>query len=164
MTEFGGEYYKGFAANMYLKLGKENAFVEVRQNNLRYGADYIELADYYRERKDIDTEVSLVEEALKKAEGRLDEVYVWLFQHYRSLNDEGKILELYEIVLKKKKDVDTAVNFLYEYYKEKSDYEKQKKYLLLMMKYSASDTARHWFDICKTELHLEDFESNRKKI
>ena len=164
LNEFGGGYYKSFAANMYLKLGKEDTFVEVRQNNLRYGADYIELADYYREKKDIDTAVSLAKEALKKAEGRLDEVYLWLFQHYSRLNDEGQILELYETALKKGKDVDTAVSFLYEYYKGKSDYEKQKKYLLLMMKYSTGNAIRHWFDICKAELHLEDFESNRKII
>lgn len=48
LNEFGGEYYKGFAANMYLQLGKEDAFVEVQQNSLRYGADYIKLADYYK--------------------------------------------------------------------------------------------------------------------
>lgn len=164
LNEFGGTYYKGFAANIYLELGKEDAFVEVQQNNLHYGTDYIKLANYYKERKEIDTAVSLMEEALKKVGGRLDEVYSWLFQYYSSINDEGKILKLYETALKKKQNIDTAVSFLYEYYKEKSYYEKQKKYLLLMMKYSASNTVRYWFDLCKAELHSEDFESNRKKM
>lgn len=164
LKEYGGNYYQDFAANMYLQLGEEESFVEVQKNNLHYGSEYIKLADYYKKKKDIKRAVLLMEEALKKAEGRMDEIYSWLFRYYASSNNEDKILKLYETACKKKRDMDMMVSLLYEYYKEKNDYEKQKEYLLLMMKYSSSDAIRHWFHMCRAELHPEDFESNRQKI
>lgn len=75
LNEYGGHYYKDVAADMYWKLGKEEAFLEIQQNNLCYGSDYIKLADYYKKKKNAEKALSIMETALEQAEGRMDEVY-----------------------------------------------------------------------------------------
>ena len=165
LEKYGGNYYRNYAASMYFDLGEEEEFERVQADNLIYGSDYIRLAEYYKEeKKDLKKAVSLVETALKKADGRMDEVYTWLFKYYAKSGEEDKIINLYETAKKKKWDLDIMISLLYEYYKEKGDYGRQKEYLVQMMKYCDRDEVRRWFETCRTELKQEDFESNRKNI
>lgn len=155
LTKSGNGYYIGVAANIYLNCGEDEAFVETQSKNLRYGSDYIELADYYKKNKQPDKAVALVEEALSKADGRMDEVYRWLFKEYRKKNQEDKIQQLYKKALSKKWNVDTMVGLMYEYYSD--DYDKKKPYLLKMPEVCDSRDIRKWFDECKNQLSEEDF-------
>ncbi|SCW77055.1 hypothetical protein SAMN02910400_02342 [Lachnospiraceae bacterium C10] len=127
ISESSSDYYRKYAAGIYLKYGKDETFIELQSKNLEYGSDYIRLADYYKKNKQMDKAISLVEEALKKCNGRLDEVYEWLFKAYKRKKQERKILDLYKTAIKKSRDVSTMTKLMYEYYSE--NYEKKKPYL-----------------------------------
>ena len=99
------DYYKTYAAKMFLKLGKEDEFLEVQSQNLRYGEDYIRLAEYYRDKQDEEKAIRIMEQALQKAEGRMDTVYNWLFRTYRRKKQDAKIDALYRMAVSKNKDV-----------------------------------------------------------
>lgn len=158
LAKSGNDYYRGVAANIYLSYGEDDIFIEIQSQNLRYGSDYIKLADYYRNHKQADKAVSLVEEALSKANGRMDEVYRWLFKEYKKKGQEDKIQWLYKTALSRKWNVDTMVELMYENYSD--DYGKKKEYLLKMVKVCDSENIRKWFDECKSELREEDFRKN----
>jgi tetratricopeptide (TPR) repeat protein len=134
----GGDYYAGVAARMFLEYGIEDKYLNVRQDHLHYGSDYIELANYYVKKNQNDKAIELVEEALKSADGRMDEVYEWLFKKYVKKKQEDKIIGLYHKAIEKKWNVDVMVKLMYQYYKD--DYTEKKKYLLKMM------------DVCETSI------------
>lgn len=162
LSKSSGGYYVGYAADLYLEYGEEDKFIELQLKNLHYGSDYIHLADYYKKKRQPEKAIKLVEEALGKADGRMDEVYEWLFREYKKKNQEDKILKLYQNALKKKWNLATMVKLMYEYYK--ADYDKMKPYLLQMMEVCDSREARKWYDECKKNLTEDDFGNVSKML
>lgn len=162
ISESSSDYYRKYAAGIYLKYGKDEIFIELQSKNLEYGSDYIRLADYYKKNKQMDKAISLVEEALKKCNGRLDEVYEWLFKEYKRKKQERKILDLYKTAIKKSRDVSTMTKLMYEYYSE--NYEKKKPYLLKMIEVCDGKRAKEWYDECKRILTSADFEKESEQL
>jgi tetratricopeptide (TPR) repeat protein len=162
ISESSSDYYRKYAAGIYLKYGKDETFIELQSKNLEYGSDYIRLADYYKKNKQMDKAISLVEEALKKCNGRLDEVYEWLFKAYKRKKQERKILDLYKTAIKKSRDVSTMTKLMYEYYSE--NYEKKKPYLLKMIEVCDGKRAKEWYDECKRILTSADFEKESEQL
>lgn len=162
ISESSSDYYRKYAAGIYLKYGKDETFIELQSKNLEYGSDYIRLADYYKKNKQMDKAISLVEEALKKCNGRLDEVYEWLFKEYKRKKQERKILDLYKTAIKKSRDVSTMTKLMYEYYSE--NYEKKKPYLLKMIEVCDGKRAKEWYDECKRILTSADFEKESEQL
>ena len=162
ISESSSDYYRKYAAGIYLKYGKDETFIELQSKNLEYGSDYIRLADYYKKNKQMDKAISLVEEALKKCNGRLDEVYEWLFKAYKRKKQERKILDLYKTAIKKSRDVSTMTKLMYEYYSE--NYEKKKPYLLKMIEVCDDKRAKEWYDECKRILTSADFEKESEQL
>lgn len=162
ISESSSDYYRKYAAGIYLKYGKDETFIELQSKNLEYGSDYIRLADYYKKNKQMDKAISLVEEALKKCNGRLDEVYEWLFKEYKRMKQERKILDLYKTAIKKSRDVSTMTKLMYEYYSE--NYEKKKPYLLKMIEVCDGKRAKEWYDECKRILTSADFEKESEQL
>lgn len=152
-------YYRKYAANMFKEYGQEDEFEEIISRNLQYGSDYITLANHYKKSKQNDKAVKLVEEALEKAVGRMDEVYKWLFKEYEKNNEEKKILALYKKALKKKWNLNTMIDLMCQYYKD--DYEKRKPYLLKTVEVCDSASVKHCYDRCRQELKEEDFAKER---
>lgn len=150
-----GGYYASVAAKMFLDYGKDDEYLRVRQDNLCYGSDYIELANYFISKKQDDKAVDLVEEALKYANGRMDEVYEWLFKNYAEKKQEDKIIKLYQKAIEKNCNIDVIVELMYQYYQD--DYTKKKKYLLRMIELCGIRSLRKWFDECKQVLCEDDF-------
>ena len=60
--------------------------------NLNYSRDYLELAGYYEEHGDNKQALQIVQEGFRKVDGRLDEIYEYLFQYYVE-HDDQKALE-----------------------------------------------------------------------
>ena len=162
ISESSSDYYRKYAAGIFLKYGKDETFIELQSKNLEYGSDYIRLADYYKKNKQMDKAISLVEEALKKCNGRLDEVYEWLFKEYKRKKQERKILDLYNTAIKKSRDVSTMTKLMYEYYYE--NYEKKKPYLLKMIEVCDGKRAKEWYDECKRILTSADFEKESEQL
>lgn len=162
ISESSSDYYRRYAAGIYLKYGKDEAFIDLQSRNLEYGSDYIRLADYYKKNKQVDKAISLVEKALKNCNGRLDEVYEWLFKEYKRKKQEHKILGLYKTAIKKERDVSTMTELMYGYYSD--DYEKKKPYLLKMIEVCDGRKAREWYDECKKVLENSDFEKESEHL
>lgn len=154
----GGDYYAGVAAKMFLDYGEEDEYLRVRQDNLHYGSDYIELANYYLRKNQYNKAIELVEESLKRADGRMDEVYEWLFKKYAKKKQEDKIIGLYHKAIDKKWNVDVMVQLMYQYYQD--DYAEKTKYLLKMIEVCETRSLRKWFNECKKVLSDSDFQKH----
>ena len=154
----GGEYYAGVAANIFLDCGKEDEYLRIRQANLNCGEDFIELADYLITKNQYNDAIKLVEDALKSANGNMDNVYEWLFKKYAKKKQEDKIMKLYRKSIEKECDVDVMVELMYHYYKD--NHTEKKKYLLKMIEVCKAKNIRKWFDECKEVLSKEDFQEH----
>ena len=89
------QYYRKYAARLFLEHGDEDSFVEIQSKILEYGSDYIAQADFYVRKGQQDRAVRLVERAAAKVDSRLDEVYEWLFKVYSKSGQEDKLISLY---------------------------------------------------------------------
>ncbi len=59
-----------------------------------YGADYHDLAQFYREEGDHEQALAVAEEGLKKGQGRMDELRRFLAEHARESGDRERYLDL----------------------------------------------------------------------
>lgn len=164
-------YYGDLAAEIYRAYGEDAKYLEYKKAHLNYSQDYLDLAKYYEKHGDSGQALQIVQEAYRKIDGRLDEIYRYLFQYYVKHNDRKALEELYRDSMKKGRDQDTITELMHGYYKEKGEYEKQKATLLRLL--SCADTGR-WrgnrgglyklYRQCRQELTSEDFDKEEKGI
>lgn len=95
LTEKANSYYRGVAARIYLENGEDQKFIENKKANLQYGSDYLELAAYYEKHHDSEKALKIVLEGLNRTDGRLDEIYEYLFRYYEKNEDETALEKLY---------------------------------------------------------------------
>lgn len=155
-------YWSHIAATIYLKYGDKDKYVAIKANNLQYGSDYIELANYYKAENQLTKAIELVEEALDKDCGFVDQVYNWLFKEYVLLNQEDKMTKMVKKALTKKQALDTLYELMIQYYA--NDYENKKVYLIKMLEVCNSRHLRQWFDECKSFLSASDFANHSAKL
>lgn len=160
----GNSYYKNLASSIYREVGEGQKYLASKKAQLKYGSDYLDLASYYEEQGKQEIALQIVLEGLKKVDGRLDEIYEYLYKFYKSKNDEAAIIALYQTALSKKKSIDYITELLYEYYKEKRDYSKHKDMLLNLVQCSGSRDVKKWYTRCKEELLEHDFIKIEKSI
>lgn len=156
LRDASSTYYRKFAADLFLKYGDEDSFVEIQSQNLEYGSDYIALADFFMKKGQRDKAIRLVETAAQEVDSRLDEVYEWLYKVYREENQEEKLVHLYETAQRKRWNLDTMTRLMVEYYAD--DYEKRRPYLLRMPEVCRDEDTKKWIDTCRSELTPEDFD------
>jgi len=109
------EFYTDFLIELYKNGGREKEFLEIINRNLRDSSDYLRLAEFWREKGEIEKAISISEEAIrnKKIEfydGKLFEfledlyekkvmdqellkLYIIHFKHFPSLNFYNKIIK-----------------------------------------------------------------------
>lgn len=164
LEKYGNSYYKKMAARIFLNNGEDEKFLESKKANLIYGSDYLELAQYYESHGDKGKAVKIVQTGLNKADGRLDEIYAYLFQYYRENHDEVSLEKLYADAKKRKRDQDKIIELMHGYYKEQNNYEKQKETLLELLKYTRESNLLELYQDCKQELTEDDFSDNENEI
>lgn len=164
LGKYGNFYYKGLAARMFLNNGEDEKFLESKKANLKYGSDYLELAEYYENHGDKKQAVKIAQEGLKKANGRLDEIYAYLFQYYKGNQDEVSLEKLYAGAEKQKLDQDVITELMHGYYKEQNNYAKQRETLLAFLKHVNESRLLELYQDCKQELTEDDFSDNEKDI
>lgn len=81
-----------WASEIYLACGEDGKYLESKKANLNYSRDYLELAGYYEEHGDSKQALQIVQEGFRKVDGRLDEIYEYLFRYYVE-HDDQKALE-----------------------------------------------------------------------
>lgn len=87
----------------------------------------------------------------------MDEIYEYLFQYYKKRNNEEALEKLYTNAEKKNRDRDTIVKLMYQYYREKGDYEKKKEALMKLLQCIDVGKLYELYQQCRTELTEADF-------
>lgn len=164
LIENASHYYQGIASEIYLENGEDQKFIESKNISLKYGSDYLELAHYYKKYNDEKKALKIVLEGLDKADGRLDEIYEYLFQYYKKNKDEAALEKLYAGAEKRIMNQDTITELMYNYYLEKGDYEKKKNVLLKWISCCDIKQLNELYQKCIQELLDEDFQKNETKI
>ena len=162
LSKSASHFYRSDAAELYLECGEEEKFEALQKENLEYAEDYIRLAEYYKSKGMREKAIRLAEEAIDGADGRMDELYPWLFKEYEANGQEEKILQLYEKAKKKYRNFGTLAALLYAYYRE--DYEKKKPYLLETAESCEDREAGKWYEECKNVLKAEDFKKVQGRL
>ena len=76
------------------------------------------MAAYYKKHDEEETALKTVLEGLDKADGRLDEIYEYLFRYYEKNKNEAALESLYEKSEKRNSDQDTIVELMNQYYQK----------------------------------------------
>lgn len=164
LVKSANSYYRGLAAKIYLENGEEQKFIESKKANLHYGSDYLELAAYYKKHNDKETALKIVLEGLDKADGRLDEIYEYLFRYYEKNENEAALEKLYAQSEKRNRNQDTITELMYQYYQKKGDYGKQKETLLKLLSCCDFRELHKLYQKCRQELSDEDFTKEEPAI
>lgn len=162
LSHSGSNYYKGFAARMYKEIGKGDKYLDTLKKNLEYGSDYIELSKYYEKQGEKEMALALAWQGLEKSQGRFDELYIYLFA--KISKDEKEIWKLYEVAKRKKRDLDTMLELMYDYFKKKNNYEEYSKMLLQLVNLCSRNDVKKWYSKCKNELNAEDWDRYETEI
>ena len=92
LSQGSSSYYGNWASEIYRACGEDRKYLESKKANLNYSQDYLELARYYEKHGDSKQALQIVQEGFRKVDGRLDEIYEYLFRYYVE-HDDQKALE-----------------------------------------------------------------------
>lgn len=116
-------------------LQDDEAYLKMRKEDLHYGMDYWDLAEFYMEKGENKKAVEIAEDGLLKGDGRLTELFEFLSEHYAKSRDTANLERVVQCALKKKSDEKEMLDRSFEYYKAQNDYENAKKALLKAFEY-----------------------------
>ena len=107
----------------------ERAYLEMRMNNLDYGMDYWDLVEFYVKKGDLQNALETAEQGVLKGEGRLTELFQFLFEHFAAKRDTPNVERIVRVALTRKSEEKDMLDRLFEYYKTQGNYEKAKEAL-----------------------------------
>ncbi|MCK4475101.1 MAG: hypothetical protein KAU16_00045 [Methanophagales archaeon] len=110
-------------------LCNERAYLEMRMENLHYGMDYWDLAEFYVKKGDLQKALETAEQGILKGEGKLTELFQFLFEHFAKKRDTPNVERIVRIALTRKSEEKDMLDRLFEYYKTQGNYEKAKEAL-----------------------------------
>ena len=110
-------------------LCNERAYLETRMENLHYGMDYWDLAEFYVNKGDLQKALETAEQGILKGEGRLTELFQFLFEHFDEERDTANIERIVRVALTRKSEEKDMLDRLLEYHKTQGNYEKAKEAL-----------------------------------
>ena len=111
-------------------LYNETAYLEMRMENLHYGMDYWDLVVFYVNKRNLQKALETAEQGILKGEGRLTELFQFLFEHFAEERDTANIERIVRVALSRKSEEKNMLDRLFEYYKTEENYEKAKEALL----------------------------------
>ena len=122
-------YNQILLASLYEEIGDDESSLKILQSNLHYGMDYWRLAEYWIARDNDDKALEIVKDGLEKGEGRREELYVYMKEHYEKRKDYDALLALLKSKIKDNKTGfdsignDEIYKDLMSYYESKSNYD-----------------------------------------
>jgi uncharacterized Zn finger protein len=127
---FGRFWDKRRAMAIYRRIGEGDKYLQIRASSLEFANDYLDLAEYYEEQGDIETALEVAKKGLRKGEGSMKQLLLFMFDCYEQRNDTIQLEELKQFCEAKNVELETIYSRLHEYYKAGNDYENAKIYLL----------------------------------
>lgn len=164
LSKWGDHYYKDVALRIYLKNGEEQKFLEMRMGSLQYGSDYLELAEYYETRHEEEKAFQIVMKGLDQADGRIDELFNYLFRYCEKKGKDDLLETLYEKAKKRDRNSGEITEQMYHYYQKNGNYIRKKETLLELISYGDSGRLYERYQECRQELTEEDFAGEETKI
>lgn len=164
LAQYGNSYYSKFASKLYLEWGEDEKYLKNQMACLEYASDYMELADYYKKQGNQEQSMRVLWEGMRKCDGRLDEIYQYMFSYYRKRGDEEALEKLYQESQKRQWNQDTIVSLMHQYYKDKGDYDRQKEMIIKLFSCADGRELYQLYQDCKSELTEGDFAKEEKKI
>ena len=110
-------------------LCNETAYLEMRMENLHYGMDYWDLVEFYVNKGDLQKALETAEQGILKGEGRLTDMFQFLFEHFAAKRDTPNVERIVRVALTRKSEEKNMLDRLFEYYKAEGNYEKAKEAL-----------------------------------
>lgn len=101
LSQGSSSCYGNWASEIYRACGEDGKYLESKKANLNCSWDYLELARYYEKHGDSRQALQIVQEGFRKVDGRLDEIYKYLFQYYVEHDNQKALEELYRDSVKK---------------------------------------------------------------
>ncbi len=164
LADYGNSFYKSYASEIYSENSRPDGASEMEEETLVSSSDYVALANKYKKQGNQELALKTMQEGLEKAEGRLFEIYGFLFTHYAKNKDEKALDGLYQKAFQKEQDKDFITELLYGHYKEEGNYAKEKEMLCALISCADSKKLGKWYYICQKEFSTSDFAAEEKKI
>ncbi|MDO4765373.1 MAG: hypothetical protein Q4A29_04895 [Eubacteriales bacterium] len=155
LSKARNSYYKDMAANTYLEIGEDEKFLQIREENLEYASDFVQLAKYYQRKKDEKKVLEIAQNGLKKCQYAKDELYEFLYKYYNKTKDEISLAKLYKDSLKENND--RMVELMYRHYKKAGNYSEKKAALLRLFYHGKNQDVLKLYKECRNELTKDDF-------
>lgn len=90
----GGDSQLTQARQIYRRIGDHEKYLDLREKSLVYGDDYLELAEYYRKHGDKEKALQVAENGLRKGQGRMDGLRLFLAERAKKSGDRSRYLAL----------------------------------------------------------------------
>lgn len=155
LSKATNSFYQDMAANTYLEIGEDEKFLQIREENLEYASDYVQLAKYFQKRKDEKKALEIAQNGLKKCQQAKDELYEFLYKYYDKAKDEISLAKLYKDSLKENND--RMVELMYRHYKKTGNYSEKKAALLRLIYHGKNQDVLKLYKECRNELTKDDF-------
>lgn len=111
-------------------LHDDEAYLQERMQILSSGMDYWDLVEYYVEKGDQVKALETAEMGVLKGEGRVTELFEFLWEYYSKKEDTVNLERLVQTALSRNTQQKNMLGRLFEYYRSKGDYESAKAALL----------------------------------
>ena len=83
------------ARSIYKKIGDHKKYLELRSLKMRYGLDYYDLVSFYWEIGEKKKAIDTAQKGMKLAEGRMDELIMFLAERAKEAGDRETYLDYY---------------------------------------------------------------------
>ncbi|AKB74787.1 hypothetical protein MSLAZ_1526 [Methanosarcina lacustris Z-7289] len=131
LDEYPSEWRKERIMIIHRKyLHDDEAYLQERMQALIFGMDYWDLVKFYVEKGDLEKALERAEEGVLKGEGRLTELFEFLWEHFSKKEDTAILERLVHTALSRNTEEKHMLDRLFEYYRAKGDYEHAKDALL----------------------------------
>ena len=146
------------------RLHDDDAYLELQTKNLEYGIDYWQMTSFYAKSGKMEKAVKTAEMGLLKGNGRLTELFEFLFDHFVRMGDIVNAERMVRNALERGKDEKNMLYKLFEYYSLQGDYEKAKDALLRGFVYVDYGDEYKEYQKIKSYLENEDWNEIEPEI
>ncbi|MDO9535248.1 MAG: hypothetical protein Q7J85_07950 [Bacillota bacterium] len=151
--------------NIYLnKLKDDEAYLDLRQNNLKDGMDYWDLGSFYLARDKKEQALEIMEQGILKGEGMCTELFEYLFDYYAGSSDEDNLLRIVDTALERRNGEKMMLNKLADYYLQQGDYAKGKEAMLKGLPFVGMNGYYDEYKRLKENLKGEDWQLVKERF
>jgi len=107
-------------------LHNDEAYLKERMQNLYYGLHYWDLINFYINKGNLQKALEIAEQGIVKGQGRLTELFEFLFDHFAKARDSINLERIVHTALARNTEEKNMLDRLFEYYKSEKNIRRQK--------------------------------------